>query len=288
MGKYFMNVIRELKGIEGVTEFRNGLFKSTNYVFLKRYVGNRYTLGANFEPELISTQELSEAIKRVNTIKRMFSLYASEKHSELPYLFDRNIPVLIAKVNGEFIIVDGQNRVVVCSELNIPFYFRFLDEIKTEADLLSYIKRINYSKTSWSKSQQIGSDARLGNIYAKAILDIERTYKIPISNILYFTMGKESHKTRVDFKTTEFDIDRANEIAKLIVDTANKCATSEKNSLILRKDNRFTNFVTFIYDKNYKVYLNRAASKHKVDKIKYAKNIMDYIQAFELGEKVIK
>lgn len=53
MGKYFMNIVRELKGIEGVTEFRNGLFKSTNYVFLKRYVGNRYTLGANFEPELI-------------------------------------------------------------------------------------------------------------------------------------------------------------------------------------------------------------------------------------------
>lgn len=288
MTKKTCSIARELNSIEGVNETINGLFKSTNYDFLKLYKGNRYTLGADFDPEFISTQELTEANKRVNGIKTMFKNFAEEKKSSIPYLFDKNIPILITRINGTYIIVDGQNRLVVCRELNIPFYFRFLYGIKNEADLLSYIKRINYTKTSWSKSQQIGSDARMGNIYAKAILDIEHKYQIPVSNILYFTMGKTSHKTKVNFVTTAFDIERANEIAKLIVSTANKCTTSEKNSLILRKDNRFTNFITYMYDKNVTILLNRAATKVKVDKIKGAKNIMDYIQAFGLVESLLR
>ena len=100
--------------------------------------------------------------------------------------------------------------------------------------------------------------------------------------------GKTSHKTKVDFVTTPFDIERANEIAKLIVLTADKCTTNEKNSYIIRKDNRFTNFVTYMYDKNVTTLLNRAVNKVKVDKIKGAKNIMDYIQAFGLVESLLK
>lgn len=272
----------ELCNKDGIVYCDNGLYCAVNFDFAKNYIGNRYVVGANFDSDFIAPQELVEANKRVNSVKTMLRKYADEKGSDTPFFYDKNIPVLITKIENDYIIVDGQNRIAACRDLNIPYYFRLLDDINTEEELLSYIKRLNYTRTYWTKSQQIGSDARLGNPYAKVIIDLEREYKIPVSAILYFTVGKASHKLSLNYTTTQFDIERAKEIAELIVEVANHCTETEKESLTLRKDNRFTNFITYVYENNKVNVLKRRMLVHTVKKIKGASSIWDYAIRFHM------
>ena len=108
------------------------------------------------------------------------------------FLFDKDCPILIAKLDGEYLIVEGQNRLAFCAINSLPFYFRLL-HVNNSDELMSFIKRFNYTKNAWTKSQQIGSEARLGNKYAQEIINIEKKYEIPQTDCGW---EKRTHNSR--------------------------------------------------------------------------------------------
>lgn len=262
----------------------DSIYLCNRYDLFKFYEGNRFVVGCGFDDSKVSVQERIEAERKKLVVKHLFEAYSMERGGEKgTYLYDKNLPIIVACIDGSIYIVDGQNRLVVCKELNIPFYFRVLRNIETRAELLSYMKRINYTKTSWTKAQQIGSEARLGNKYAQFILDMENTYRIPIANIVYFTIGTWAHKTNIDFKVTPFDTGKATQIADTILLVANN--VTEKNQKEVKKligDNRFTNFITKAYNDNVIDTVIKKSDKLRFVKIKGAKNLSAYAELFGL------
>lgn len=270
----------EFKKVANIEYVGDGLFQSSNYNFFQLYKGNRYTIKSNFDESFLSSQEVKDGIRKAETIKQLFRHFAIEQNDSSEFLFDKDIPIIMAKVNNVYFVVDGQNRLAVCQDLGIKYYFRLLENVHTEEQLLSYIKRMNYTKTSWTKSQQIGSEARLGNSFAKVIIDIEKKYEIPISNIIYFTIGKSGHKTKTEFTVPEFDVEKATKIAELINNVAKECTRDDKNFKALKKDNRFTNFITFVVENNLEARLISQSKNKIVNKIKGATSIANYADAF--------
>lgn len=272
----------EFKKVKNISFIGDGLFVSTNYNFFSFYKGNRYTIKSDFDCSMLSAQEIKEAERKAIVVKLLFRQFAIEQGAPSDYLFDKDIPIIVAKIGNKYYVVDGQNRLAVCEQLGIPFYFRLLENVTDEVTLLSYIKRMNYTKTSWTKSQQIGSEARLGNVYAQELIRMEKKYEIPSTNIVYFALGKGEHKIKATFTVKPFDIEKANKIASFIVKIADMCTTSEKNSKTLRKDNRFTNFITRVCECGVQDLLIKSAQINKVNKIKGATSLDNYADAFKM------
>mgnify|MGYP007002609262 CR=1 FL=1 len=271
----------EFKGIENIKYVGEGLFMSTNYDLFHFYKGNRYTILSCFDENTVSSREHKDALNKQKVIEKSFRLYAQEQNSMSEFLFDKDCPILIAKLDGEYLIVEGQNRLAFCAINSLPFYFRLL-HVNNSDELMSFIKRFNYTKNAWTKSQQIGSEARLGNKYAQEIINIEKKYEIPQNIVIYFTLGKSAHKSTVDFTVTPFDITNAHKIAKIIRQVAFLSASTEKKALSLMKDNRYANFIIKMMETNQKSILLKAAHTHKVNKIKGATCIANYADAFGL------
>lgn len=271
----------------GASSLENGLYVSTNYEFCHIYKGNRYVFNLTPNNSFISQSETTEAEKKFKNIIKLMKQYGSERPDQgQEYLFDKNIPIIMAYIQNKFFIVDGQNRLSVCKLLQIPYYFRVLTDIKDEKELLSYIKRLNFVKSNWSKSQQIGSAARLGNPYAQFLVEAEKKYDVPITNMTYFTIGKDGHKTKSDFQIKPFDMQKANDILQLICYIAKQVSTNEKEAIKLRHHNRFTNFITAVYEQNKVKELLFQAKNRIVFKIQKANNIGAYAEAFNMFNSI--
>lgn len=271
-----------LSKLENVTYVGDGLFLSKNYDFCKVYKGNRFVKNLSNTKLIHSETEEKDAERKYKTILSYLKIFAKERPEYgKEYLFDANMPIIIAKINKDYIIVDGQNRFAVCRDLQIPYYFRVLQEIDNEKQLMSYIKRFNYNRNSWTKTQQIGSLARLGNKYAQIIVNFAEKYKVPELSIMYFAVGKSSHKTSINFDIPSFDVTKTERILELIHHVAMLTSDgNEKNALLLKKHNRFTNFITFMFENNLASDLISKASKIKVKKISGASSIDAYLNAF--------
>lgn len=273
-----LTISRMLKKTNG-TKVGNGLYYSRNHEFYHFYSGNRMVVG-NFDKNIIcAPNEEKEANARFKTIVKLFSNYAKEKGVS-GLLFDKNIPVVLAYIDKKWIVVDGQNRLVVCKTYGIPYYFRILEDIETEEELLSYIKRLNFVKTNWTKNQQIGSEARLGNKYAQFIIDASIKYDVPLTNIVYFTLGKDKHKIKTDFKVTPFDTNKALLILETIKHVSDRISKTKTNAKDLRTHNRFTNFITKVVEKGQVEKLLAIAETKRMTRIKGASNLEAYSQAF--------
>ena len=268
-----------LERVSGVERMENGTYKSTNYEFLTMYKGNRYSLVNESGPN-VSMEEKDMAAKTFKGIEKMFLSYGEYTGNKGEKMYDPNIPMLVAFLDGKFVLIDGQNRLSVCKENQIPFYFRMVEGINNESDVLNYIKRLNYCKTSWTRTQQIGSEARIGNKYAQSIIELSRRYNVPIVNILYFTLGKDSTRSKFNFTVTEFDMGRAEAILKLANQVADNCTSNAKEKLSMLKHNKFTNFVTNAYDLKLSKTLLKKSMTKQVTKIKYANTMYSYPAAF--------
>lgn len=112
-------------------------------------------------------------------------------------------------------IADGQHRLVMCMQLELPFTFRLVD--KTD---LNMIKLINNNQEKWTYKTTAHSEAKAGNInYKKYIQFMNRNPKIKTHNIRKMFLSQ--NKTNTGWKQGAYKAGNytlANKMAKAFTD----------------------------------------------------------------------
>lgn len=145
---------------EAVLETTEELYdKKANYAV---YVTNDYDrfkfLDGNRNVE--SIKQLKESIKRFGYLP---------------------VPIL---VNGDFFIIDGQHRVVVCRELGLPIYYIVANNIS-----LSECVSLNIGRKNWSIKNYVHAYATTSEDYVRFELLMQQ-FPVYTSDVIYTAMHK--------------------------------------------------------------------------------------------------
>lgn len=212
------------------------VYESTDYSMLKFAKENRFIDPSQGKA---TKQEIDSAEKRIANVIKMMGDYAQKKKHQYAYLFDKNMAIKVGRINGELIIFDGQHRYVAAKQLGIPYYFELLD-IDTMEEGIDYMLRRNKTKTQWTFTQYLGVQERCGNIFAKALIEIQKRYNIPPQSMIYFC-GKDLHKPEKIMSGTfpTFDIEEMFKVASNIFAIATNLGRTEKERSWYLKDEKF-------------------------------------------------
>ena len=171
-------------------------------------------------------------------------------------------PIIMAKLSlknykGEYII-DGQHLFLACLRLNMDMPVRFL-EVKTEADLVEILAKLNNSSKPWCLNDYVKSWSYIKPEY-KTLKTYQNTYGLElnaIAGILHqsksiFTTADIIKKGTLKIKNEE----KAVNIMDYVVDITSIMPSTDRNSL-----KKFVNAYVQYVTANYESYNHDKALK---------------------------
>jgi ParB-like chromosome segregation protein Spo0J len=162
------------------------IFKETNYRLFKSINGNRD----------VSAKKVKKIIESYKSGINLF-----------PFC-----PVL---VNNQFLIIDGQHRIVACKELGLPVFYIIVPELT-----LQQIARINSSTDKWKNSDFLNCYIKIGNENYKILNLFKEKFKISISLastlLMNGSVSDGGGKAMEDFREGKFIVQHQEKAEKLL------------------------------------------------------------------------
>jgi len=184
------------------------------------------------------------------------------KESMAKFGFIPGRPVLITK---EWLIIDGQHRLLAARDLGIEVEFEIL-----EGDYLEKMIQLNSTQSNWTLEDYVNSYASQNIDCYRKLLKFKEKYDLNLSSaitILFNTSTKSC-----DIKKGE--IISINTNAEQIAEFVSNCHTIAYN-----KDNKFIRAICSVYTKLTKSQLNKLKSRLII--VPKLSNSTDFVTAFE-------
>lgn len=229
MKKNFINVNVIISTVETSKVFNKVadnvvLYVSNDFNLLKCFEGNRVGCLEQLESESFTNTEKKTFITRVNKLREVIRQKG----------FDKNFPILVAKINGELYIVDGQGRYTACQMENVPFYYRILDgNFASISDAIAYAMRMNCLQTPWRSSDKYRAACimfdkpDLLNVLTK----YNAAYGISNNNILMLLYGQNACK-RATFDANRIKDETISELSYYFLEMVCKLRQMTYNKIL--------------------------------------------------------
>lgn len=229
MKKNFINVNVIISTVETSKAFNKVadnvvLYVSNDFNLLKCFEGNRVGSLEQLESDSFTNTEKKTFITRVNKLREVIR----QKK------FDKNFPILVAKINGELYIVDGQGRYTACKMENVPFYYRILDgNFENLSDAISYAMRMNCLQTPWRSSDKYRAACIMFD--KPELLDVLTKYNaafgISNNNILMLLYGQNACK-RATFDANRIKDETISELSYYFLEMVCKLRQMTYNKIL--------------------------------------------------------
>lgn len=198
-----MKVLKEETSLltDGSKVYTDFIYESTNYDSFKFIRYNR---------EVRIKQKLRDSFKK--------------------YGFKKQSPILITK---DGFIYDGQHRFRLAKEMNIPFFWKFIDKLSTDKDILKSITVHQNTQQKWITKDILKAFVDKGNKNYSKLRKYNEEYNLPLS-FLYKsinTLGTGA-KACDDFLNGDFRIDSDKEKVLIKVLDCIELVLENKPSLI--------------------------------------------------------
>lgn len=229
MKKNFINVNVIISTVETSKAFNKVadnvvLYVSNDFNLLKCFEGNRVGSLEQLESDSFTNTEKKTFITRVNKLREVIRQKG----------FDKNFPILVAKINGELYIVDGQGRYTACKMENVPFYYRILDgNFENLSDAISYAMRMNCLQTPWRSSDKYRAACIMFD--KPELLDVLTKYNaafgISNNNILMLLYGQNACK-RATFDANRIKDETISELSYYFLEMVCKLRQMTYNKIL--------------------------------------------------------